>query len=62
MARLKEVLGEELPDHMRYWWFCLGVPLLMFLVLVATGLMLSVYYVPSPEKAHSSIQYIQLVG
>jgi len=60
MARLKEVLGEELPDHMRYWWFCLGgVPLLIFLVLVATGLMLSVYYVPSPEKAHSSIQYIQ---
>lgn len=60
MARLRKALEEELPEHMRFWWFCLGgVPLLMFLVLVFTGLLLATYYVPEPGEAYESIRKIQ---
>ncbi len=41
------------------WWFTLGsATLFLFALQVVTGIMLSVYYVPSPDKAYDSIQYI----
>jgi quinol-cytochrome oxidoreductase complex cytochrome b subunit len=41
------------------WWFTLGsATLFLFTLQVVTGIMLSVYYVPSPDKAYDSIQYI----
>ena len=41
------------------WWFTLGsATLFLFVMQVATGIMLSVYYVPSPDKAYDSIEYI----
>lgn len=41
------------------WWFTLGsASLFLFLIQGVTGMMLTVYYVPSPDKAYDSIQYI----
>jgi quinol-cytochrome oxidoreductase complex cytochrome b subunit len=41
------------------WWFTLGsASLFLALVQGATGIMLSVYYVPSPDHAYDSITYI----
>ena len=41
------------------WWFTLGsASLFLFVIQGVTGVFLSVYYVPSPDKAYDSIQYI----
>ncbi len=41
------------------WWFTLGsASLFLFTIQVVTGIFLSVYYVPSPDHAYDSIQYI----
>ena len=41
------------------WWFTLGsASLFLFAMQAITGILLSVYYVPSPDKAYDSIQYI----
>jgi len=41
------------------WWFTLGsASLFLFLMQVVTGIFLSVYYVPSPDHAYDSIQFI----
>lgn len=41
------------------WWFTLGsASIFLFLMQGVTGVFLSVYYVPSPDHAYDSIQYI----
>ncbi len=41
------------------WWFTLGsASLFLFSVQVITGILLTVYYVPSPDHAYDSVQYI----
>jgi len=41
------------------WWFTLGsASLFLFLLQGITGIMLSIYYVPTPDHAYDSIQYI----
>jgi ubiquinol-cytochrome c reductase cytochrome b subunit len=41
------------------WWFTLGsATLFLFVLQVVTGIFLAVYYVPSPDSAYDSIQYI----
>jgi ubiquinol-cytochrome c reductase cytochrome b subunit len=41
------------------WWFVTGSILLMLLsVQLITGLVLAMYYVPSPEHAYDSIRYV----
>jgi quinol-cytochrome oxidoreductase complex cytochrome b subunit len=41
------------------WWFTLGsASLFLFTMQVVTGIFLSVYYVPSPDHAYDSIQFI----
>lgn len=41
------------------WWFTLGsASLFLFLLQAVTGVFLTVYYVPSPDHAYDSIQYI----
>jgi quinol-cytochrome oxidoreductase complex cytochrome b subunit len=41
------------------WWFTLGsASLFLFTMQVVTGIFLSVYYIPSPDHAYDSIQYI----
>ena len=51
------VLDRKVPKV--NWWFTLGsATLFLFFIQAVTGIMLSVYYVPSPDKAYDSIQYI----
>jgi len=51
------VLDRKVPKV--NWWFTLGsASLFLFLLQGFTGMMLSVYYVPSPDHAYDSIQYI----
>ena len=41
------------------WWYTLGsASLFLFALQVVTGIFLTVYYVPSPDHAYDSIQYI----
>ena len=41
------------------WWFTLGsASLFLFVMQGVTGIFLTVYYVPSPDHAYDSIQYI----
>ena len=41
------------------WWFTLGsASLFLFAMQAVTGILLTVYYVPSPDSAYDSIQYI----
>ena len=41
------------------WWFTLcSATLFLFVIQTVTGIFLTVYYVPSPDHAYDSIQYI----
>jgi ubiquinol-cytochrome c reductase cytochrome b subunit len=51
------VLDRKVPKV--NWWFTLGsASLFLFVMQVVTGIFLTVYYVPSPDHAYDSIQYI----
>ena len=51
------VLDRKVPKV--NWWFTLGsASLFLFLLQGVTGMMLTVYYVPSPDHAYDSINYI----
>jgi quinol-cytochrome oxidoreductase complex cytochrome b subunit len=51
------VLDRKVPKV--NWWFTLGsASLFLFLLQGITGIMLTVYYIPSPDHAYDSIQYI----
>ncbi len=51
--------SEPIPGHLRRWWWCLGgTPAILFLVQIATGVLLTFYYVPAPDLAYDSVQAI----
>jgi quinol-cytochrome oxidoreductase complex cytochrome b subunit len=51
------VLDRKVPKV--NWWFTLGsASLFLFTMQIVTGIFLTVYYVPSPDHAYDSIQYI----
>jgi quinol-cytochrome oxidoreductase complex cytochrome b subunit len=51
------VLDRKVPKV--NWWFTLGsASLFLFVLQGITGIMLTIYYVPSPDHAYDSIQYI----
>src|SRR5512135_99986 len=51
------VLDRKVPKV--NWWFTLGsASLFLFLLQGITAIMLTIYYVPSPDHAYDSIQYI----
>lgn len=54
-----DYIQKDLPQHLDWWPYTLGaIPLTLFGILVATGLLLTFYYVPSPEKAYESVEQI----
>jgi quinol-cytochrome oxidoreductase complex cytochrome b subunit len=56
---LREMTNEPVPYHLKRWWFCLGgTPLYLFVVQIATGILLAFYYQPSPTTAYESVRYI----
>src|SRR5512143_1043899 len=51
------VLDRKVPKV--NWWFTLGsASLFLFLLQGITGILLTIYYTPSPDHAYDSIQYI----
>jgi len=51
------VLDRKVPKV--NWWFTLGsASAILFVLQAVTGMFLSIYYVPSPENAYDSIQFI----
>ncbi len=56
---LRHAGAEPIPYHLKKWWFCLGGTVMyLFIVQIITGIMLTFYYVPSPEFAYQSIEAI----
>lgn len=54
-----DYIQKDLPEHLDWWPYTLGaIPLTLFGLLVATGLMLTFYYVPSPDRAYESVEQI----
>src|SRR5262249_40522073 len=57
--QLAELTNEPVPNHLKRWWFCLGgTPAYLFVVQIVTGILLAMYYQPSPSTAYESIRYI----
>ncbi len=57
---LRTMTNEPVPNHIKRWWFCLGgTPAYLFMIQIATGILLAIYYKPSPDTAYQSIAYIQ---
>lgn len=58
-GRVQEVTNEPVPGHIKRWWFALGgTPAYCFLIQISTGILLSFYYVPSPDHAYESVHAI----
>jgi len=56
---VREMTNEPVPNHMKRWWFCLGgTPAYLFVVQIFTGILLAVYYEPSPGTAYESVRYV----
>ncbi len=52
-GRVQEVTNEPVPGHIKRWWFALGgTPAYLFMIQITTGILLSFYYVPSPDHAY----------
>lgn len=56
---LRHAGSEPVPYHLKKWWFCLGGTVAyLFIFQVITGILLTFYYVPSPDAAYQSVAQI----
>lgn len=56
---LREFLASKLvPTHYSLWHYCGGVTLLLLVVQVITGVLLLLYYRPTPDTAYESVRFI----
>ena len=57
----RALLDRKMPGGLT-WWHTLGsATLTVFLVQVITGIVLAMYYAPSPDHAYDSIRYLERV-
>ena len=57
----RSLLDRPVPRNLT-WWHTLGsATLAVFMVQVVTGVVLAMYYSPSPDHAHESIRYLERV-
>lgn len=55
----KGLLDKEVPLYAQRFYYCFGgITFFLFLIQVLTGIILTIYYVPSVEKAFSSVYFI----
>ncbi len=56
---LEAFLKKPVPKHAIRWYFCLGgITFALFMIQGVTGILLSLYYRPTPEQAYESILFI----
>ena len=56
---LEAFLKKPVPKHAIRWYFCLGgITFALFAIQGVTGILLSLYYRPTPEQAYDSILFI----
>jgi quinol-cytochrome oxidoreductase complex cytochrome b subunit len=56
---LHAFLKKPVPKHAIRWYFCLGgITFALFLIQGVTGILLSLYYKPTPNEAYDSILFI----
>jgi quinol-cytochrome oxidoreductase complex cytochrome b subunit len=56
---LEAFLKKPVPKHAIRWYFCLGgITFALFLIQGVTGILLSLYYRPTPDQAYESILFI----
>ena len=52
-------MKEPIPNHIKKWWYAAGAtPLILFGIQVLTGILLAIYFIPSPEMAYESVRHI----
>jgi len=52
-------IKEPIPNHLKKWYYCTGAtPLILFAIQVVTGILLTFYFIPSPEMAYESVRHI----
>lgn len=57
--QFQELTNEPVPYHLKRWWFALGgTPAYLFIVQIATGILLAFYYEASPTTAYQSVAHI----
>lgn len=55
----KSLLDKGVPDHARRYYFCFGgITFFLFCIQSITGILLTMYYIPSADQAYSSVFYI----
>jgi menaquinol-cytochrome c reductase cytochrome b subunit len=55
----KEVLDHPVPPRVNFMYCFGGITFFLFVLLVASGMLMAAYYVPSTEAAYASIEYFQ---
>jgi quinol-cytochrome oxidoreductase complex cytochrome b subunit len=61
LEALRAAGNEPLPGHLRLWWYALGGTAgLLFLGQIITGLLLCVYYQPTPSSAYDSVSHLMV--
>ncbi len=56
---LEAFLKKPVPKHAIKWYFCLGgITFALFVIQGVTGILLSLYYKPTPTDAYDSILFI----
>jgi quinol-cytochrome oxidoreductase complex cytochrome b subunit len=56
---LEAFLKKPVPKHAIRWYFCLGgITFALFIIQGVTGILLSLYYKPTPNEAYESILFI----
>ena len=56
---LEAFLKKPVPKHAIRWYFCLGgITFALFVIQGVTGILLSLYYRPTPQEAYESILFI----
>jgi quinol-cytochrome oxidoreductase complex cytochrome b subunit len=59
-GRHRRILDRPVPGWINYFYCFGGITFTLFVVLVLTGLLLSMYYLPSEHEAFRSVERIQL--
>src|SRR3990172_8490338 len=54
----RRLFEKELPPGVNYFYCFGGITFFLFLLLTFTGVILSLYYIPSTQEAYGSIRFI----